>query len=206
MFQIKNYPNYPDDNLHSEWNFKISRNYEKTALREWSEPHHTVEKPKQYTQCENGMPFVALNVDEKIEIGKVMREHRYNIYASDKMSLHRSLPDYRPIECRNLTYPKHLPTVSIIIIFHNEAWSTLLRTVWSIIDHSPSELLQEILLIDDESTWESLQRPLDDYIELLPANVEIIRTKKREGLIRARLIGAKIAKVKAIEVISIKFN
>ena len=71
--------------------------------------------------------------------------------ASELVSLNRRLPDVRNSACYNLKFPERLPKTSVIVVFYNEAWSTLLRTVYSVINRSPPSLLQEILLVDDAS-------------------------------------------------------
>ena len=74
-------------------------------------------------------------------------KHQLNVVASDLVSLNRRLPDVRHEKCQNVQYPDRLPKTSVIIVFHNEAWSTLLRTVHSVINRSPPSLLKEILLV-----------------------------------------------------------
>ena len=63
--------------------------------------------------------------------------------------------------CAEERYPPNsqLPTTSVVIIFHNEAWTVLLRTVHSVIDRSPPELLKEIILVDDYSDFRTSVSP-----------------------------------------------
>ena len=100
--------------------------------------------------------------------------------------------------CKNKKYLADLPPASIIIPFYNEHWSTLLRSVHSIFKRSPLELIKEIILVDDASQKEHLKQKLEDYISQKNAKewenkVRVVRLKERDGLIGARLAGAKDA-------------
>ncbi|XP_075214208.1 polypeptide N-acetylgalactosaminyltransferase 13-like [Lycorma delicatula] len=120
--------------------------------------------------------------------------NRFNLMASDRIPLNRTLPDVRKKRCRTKQIDiTGLPKTSVIIVFHNEAWSTLLRTVHSVINRSPSALLQEIILVDDASTRKFLGADLDNYVSRLSVPTKVLRTGKREGLVRARLLGARSA-------------
>ena len=148
---------------------------------------------------------VVLPPEKQAESKEKFKINQFNLVASDIMSLNRSLPDYRMDGCRRKSYASNLPKTSVIIVFHNEAWSTLLRTVHSIINRSPIEFLEEVILVDDASErdntnahMEHLGKPLDDYVAKLPVRTYVIRSETRTGLIRARLKGAAASKGQVI--------
>lgn len=141
---------------------------------------------------------VVIGKDEEAIKNEKFKLNQFNLLASDRISLNRSLSDVRLSQCRGKTYSKKLPPTSIVIVFHNEAWSTLLRTVHSIIRTSPPQLLHEIIMVDDASDREHLGKKLEDYVGTLQKPVHVMRTGKRSGLIRARLIGAEKASAPVI--------
>lgn len=53
--------------------------------------------------------------------------------------------------CKLLTYSEDLPQISVVFIFVNEALSVILRSVHSVVNHTPAHLLKEIILVDDNS-------------------------------------------------------
>ena len=53
--------------------------------------------------------------------------------------------------CKHYDYPQKMPVTSVIIVFHNEGWSPLMRAVHNVINNTPKELLHEVVMIDDGS-------------------------------------------------------
>lgn len=82
----------------------------------------------------------------------------------------------------------------MIVTFHNEIPSTLLRCIHSIYNRSPKKLLHEIVLINDKSTFPELYENLRKYVkEVFGSKIKLIENEERQGLIKARMTGAKAA-------------
>ena len=106
-----------------------------------------------------------LKVEQKQTEERMKGEYGFNQLASDEIPLNRSVPDTREEECRWWDYPTSMPTASVVLVFHNEGWSTLLRTVHSVLDRSPPEFLHEVVLVDDKSELDHLHDKLEREIE-----------------------------------------
>ncbi|CAH1790273.1 unnamed protein product [Owenia fusiformis] len=143
---------------------------------------------------------VVIPPDLQAKSKEMFKINQFNLMASEMIRLNRTLPDVRMESCKHKEYvaTNLLPDTSVVIVFHNEAWTTLLRTVWSIIQRSPHELIKEIILVDDASERDFLGRKLEMYVKELPVPVVIERMGERKGLIRARLRGASVAKGQVI--------
>lgn len=99
---------------------------------------------------------VFVPVDAPMGVREVMdRQFKIfalNEYASALISVHRRLPDYRDAWCKETgRILTHLPPTTVVIVFYNEPWSVLVRTVHSVLDRSPPQLVKEVLLVDDFS-------------------------------------------------------
>ncbi|EHH51691.1 hypothetical protein EGM_11116 [Macaca fascicularis] len=135
----------------------------------------------------------------KEEDGEVSEEEELTLFSLDphglqealsaRIPLQRALPEVRHPLCLQQHPQDSLPTASVILCFHDEAWSTLLRTVHSILDTVPGAFLKEIILVDDLSQQGQLKSALSEYVARLEG-VKLLRSNKRLGAIRARMLGA----------------
>ncbi|XP_031825602.2 N-acetylgalactosaminyltransferase 6 isoform X2 [Nomia melanderi] len=184
---------FPD----SRQSFNGHLNQDEDGKIDWHDYKSMAEDAKRNGMGEHGKPaFLSPSLDMLKE--KLYQVNGFNAALSDEISMNRSVPDIRHQDCKKKKYLKNLDSVSVIVSFHNEHFSTLMRTCWSVVNRSPESLLKEIILVDDASTKVKLKKPLDDYVaEHLP-KVKIVRLPTRSGLIKGRLAGAKIAKAKVL--------
>ncbi|KAG2466696.1 GALT8 acetylgalactosaminyltransferase, partial [Polypterus senegalus] len=136
-----------------------------------------------------------LSEKEQKEAESLFLQYGYNVFLSDRLPLNRDIPDTRDPSCANKQYPEDLPTLSVVLIYLNEALSILKRAIRSVIDKTPPHLLKEIILVDDCSTNDDLKDKLEDYIRLInkqrPGLVKQVKHAKQMGLTQARISGWK---------------
>ncbi|XP_054882336.1 probable polypeptide N-acetylgalactosaminyltransferase 8 isoform X2 [Poeciliopsis prolifica] len=138
-----------------------------------------------------------LSEEEQKKAEELFQQYGYNVFLSDRLPLNRDIPDTRPKRCAEKQYPEDLPSLSVILIYLDEALSIIKRAIRSIIDKTPARLLREIILVDDHSSNDDLLDKLDLYISSIneerPGLVKKIRHSEQLSLTQARLTGWKAA-------------
>ncbi|KAH0484976.1 MAG: uncharacterized protein KVP18_002809 [Porospora cf. gigantea A] len=131
------------------------------------------------------------------ELESSYRGYAFNSRRSRALALDRPVPDFNSRECRSVKYDtSRMPRATVIFVFHNEDLSALLRSVHSVLNRTPAELLAEIILVDDNSNPTShpwLFSELDRNLKFLP-KTRVRRLKERNGLMMARIRGAEWAR------------
>lgn len=156
----------------------------------WTRRKNAATKSEAKTKFLAEFNFEQYVSQQKFKSDDPYLRNSFNQKRSDEIPADRDLPDSRNKQCLNHQFNlKLLEKTSVIITYHNEARSTLLRTVVSILTRSPEELIKEIILVDDFS-----DDPEDcRMLEKIP-KVKCVRNTEREGLIRSRVSGANRAK------------
>lgn len=126
---------------------------------------------------------VHLNGAAKTRGEKIYKKIALNEELSEQLSYNRTVGDHRNPLCLHQQYddPSTLPTASVVVIFFNEPYSVLIRTVHSTLNTCNHQALKEIILVDDGSDNAELAGKLDHYVRTRLPNgkVTILRLKNR---------------------------
>ncbi|VDK69892.1 unnamed protein product [Litomosoides sigmodontis] len=151
------------------------------------------------TNCNPSTPSEGGTVANEAERKRYVwgtKKFAYNILASDKIGPRRKLsPLYHEL-CESL--PRNISlSVSIVIVYHNEALSVLVRMLNSIFDHTPHELLKEIILYDDCSDHDALLInhviSYGNHVQWPMKKIAMRRSDERLGLIKAKVYASRVA-------------
>lgn len=177
-------------NLDNEWGGPVMQTYTPDRLGNY-EP---TTKEIRVGPGEGGAPYHTSMADKQ-RADDSLRAYGFNQFASDQISLNRSIPDTRPPDCKRWQYNEHGLKASVVVVFHNEGWSTLLRTALSAINRSPPHMLKEVVLVDDYSDKTHTKGPLDQFVQnhFPDGRIKVFRNPERMGLIQSRSRGAQLA-------------
>ena len=109
---------------------------------------------------------MRLKLQEKIKFGGAIKRAGENVFNTregynesflDSLPILRdNIPDFLPKICKNdTTVHKSKTKVSVVMNYHNELLSLLLRSIYTVIAAIPPQNFQELILIDDGSNLTS---------------------------------------------------
>jgi hypothetical protein len=166
----------------SKYKYEIFSNDEKMINKYETEVEEDLLKQLEIpSNGEQGKTAHLIDSSDIEEGEQQLKKIAINVALSEHISYNRTIPDARHPSCGKKSYNIHdLPTASVIIIFFNEPYSVLVRTVHSVINTTPPELLKQIILVDDGSSNIELKHKLDYYATTRwSKKVKILRLKNR---------------------------
>eukprot|EP01098_Paradermamoeba_levis_P005750 TRINITY_DN2403_c0_g1_i1.p1 TRINITY_DN2403_c0_g1~~TRINITY_DN2403_c0_g1_i1.p1 ORF type:complete len:242 (+),score=72.87 TRINITY_DN2403_c0_g1_i1:105-728(+) len=90
------------------------------------------------------VPYMSAKQETMEMKRKAHKGNCFNLKRSDSLDLNRPVPDVRCKPCKDIQYDVSvLPNTSVVIVFFNEPLSTLYRSVHSVLNKAPPELLHE---------------------------------------------------------------
>uniref|UniRef100_A0A914KX85 Glycosyltransferase 2-like domain-containing protein n=1 Tax=Meloidogyne incognita TaxID=6306 RepID=A0A914KX85_MELIC len=136
--------------------------------------------------------------EERELYDKGIHRHYFNAWVSDKIGPEREIEIQAHEKCSEIDYSHVNLKTSIVIVYHNEAFSVLVRMINGLFRYTPSKLLKEIILYDDASeSHSSIETQLKEYSKLKGGNwgelVKFFKTEERQGLIRAKVFASREA-------------
>ncbi|KAI3388870.1 hypothetical protein SNEBB_009935, partial [Seison nebaliae] len=130
---------------------------------------------------------------EKPMISSFFKFFNFRQDISHIIPLDRTLPEIREKECMLKNYGILHRKVSIIITYHDEPHSTLFRSLTSIANRTPHELIHEIIIINDGSVNGCLDDCLFGFVGTygLSKKTKVYSTSNQLGFTMVRMEGVK---------------
>jgi len=150
--------------------------------------------PIKFRKFEDTFPYQ--DQGENAQHGRLAYGFEHKNMPKFTRSLNRIYPDYRDNSCKTAPFYTHevvseLPSASVVIVFADEPFETLMRSVHSVLNRTPSNLLKEIILVNDASSksWvQEYESLLESYLGELP-KVFLVKNENRQGIMRSRTQG-----------------
>lgn len=126
--------------------------------------------------------------------------YQFNTNATDSFPMDREYGEsFADAKCAQEvdSFHKLVPKIdtSVIFVYHNEYFTTLVRSLHGVLNKTPPQYLKEIIIFDDGSDLMSrpwLGKKLRTYIKQLP-KIVYKRSEVRLGLMKARMAAADMA-------------
>eukprot|EP00116_Pleurobrachia_bachei_P005209 sb/3465471/ len=124
-----------------------------------------------------------LQIQESIQYGAELkkihdsafnaREGYYESYLDSLPIIRDDIKDFGMKGCKDIAYKKSPLKVSVIMNYHNELLSLLLRSIYTVLRSIPPDNFHEMILIDDASNLTAHSPSLIQVVLVLDSHVEV---------------------------------